>query len=90
MRWSTGGTLLIPSHMSESALSVECKDAIAIALSVTVSAATFAMFLVTTLVLCLLEVVSELEDLCWKDPNFFFKGREAAFLVAISSLRKVG
>ena len=89
MRGSTDGTLPTPSCMLESALSVDCKDAIATTLLVTVAAAAIAMVLITTLVLCLLEVVSGLEDLHWKDLNFFFKGREAEFLMAISSLRRV-
>ena len=77
------------AYMLELALSVEYKDVIAIALLVTVVVAAFAMFVVTTPVLYLLDVVSKLEDLHWKDPNLFFEGREAAFLVAISSLRRV-
>jgi len=54
------------------------------------AATALVMFLVSTPVLCLLEVISELEDLCWTDLDFFFKGREVALLMAISSLRRVG
>jgi len=76
--------------MLESVLSVECKDAAATILFVPVVAATLAMLLVTTLVLWLLEMVSELVDLRCKDPNFFFSCEEATLLVAMFSLRRCG
>jgi len=81
LRWSIDRTLLTPSCTLELALSVEYKNAIATTFFVTVVVAALTMFLITTPVLCLLEVVSELEDLCWKDLDFFFKGKKAAFLV---------
>ena len=74
MRWSIDGALPTPSCTLELVLLVECKDAIATTIFGTVAATTLAMFLVTAPVLCLLEVVLELEDLCGKDLDFFFKG----------------
>jgi len=58
--------------MLESVLSVEGKDATATALFVPVVATALAILLVTTPVLWLLEMVSELVDLCCKDPDFSF------------------
>jgi len=55
-----------------------------------VAIAVFAMLLVTTPLLSLLEIVSELVDLWCKNPNFFFKDREMALHVAISSLQRSG
>ena len=76
--------------MLESVPSVECKDAHATILFVLVAAAALAMLLVTTLVLWLLETVSELVDLRCKDPDFFCSCEEATLLVAMSSLRRCG
>jgi len=74
--------------MLESALLVECKDATATILFVTVVAAALGMLLVTTTMLSLLKMVSELVGLCCKDPDFFFKDGEVALLEAVSSLRR--
>jgi len=68
------------------ALLVECKDGIVDVLFMVAIDAALVMFLVTTRLLCLLEMVLELVDLCCKDPNFFFKGRELALLVGMSYL----
>jgi len=67
--------------------SVECRDATATILFVTIAAAAFTMLFVTTLVLWLLEMVSELIYLRCKDPDFFFSDEEVTLPVAISSLR---
>ena len=85
-RGSTGRDLLTPSFMLESVPSVECKDAHATVPFVLVVAAALAMLLVTTPVLWLLETMSELVDLCYKGPDFFFSCEEATLLVAMSSL----
>jgi len=66
---------------------VECKDATATVLFMTVATATLGMLLVTTLVLWLLEIVLALVDLCCKDPNFFFRGEEATLPATISFLQ---
>ena len=47
------------------------------------------ILLVTTLVLWLLETVSEFVDLCCKDPDFFFSSEEATLLVAMCSLEEM-
>ena len=57
--------------MLESVSLVECKETTATVLFMLVAAAAFAMLLVTTPVLWLLEMVSELVDLRCKDPDFF-------------------
>ena len=59
--------------MLESLSSVEWNDATVTVLFVPVAAVAFAMLLVTTPVLWLLEMVSELVDLTCKDPIFFFQ-----------------
>jgi len=89
LRRSTDGISPAPSCTLELALLVECKDATATALFVIV-AATAHTFLITTPMLCLLEAVLELEDLCWNDSIFLFKGRVAALHAAISSLQRGG
>jgi len=76
--------------MLESVLLVECKDATATILFVPVTAAAFAMLLVTTPVLWLLEMASELVDLRCKVPDFFFSDEEATLPIAMSSLRRYG
>jgi len=70
--------------------SVECKDATATVLFVTIAVAALAMLLVTTPVLWLLEMVSVLVDFHCKDPDFFFRGEEATLPVAMSSLQRGG
>ena len=49
---------------------VKCKDATATVLFVTVAATALAICLITTLVLWLLDTVSELVDLCCEDLDF--------------------
>jgi len=68
---------------------VECKDATTTVLFVTVVAA-LTMLFVITLVLWLLEMVLELVDLRWKDPDFFFRCEEGTLPVAMSSLQRGG
>ena len=76
--------------MLKSVSSVECKDATATVLFMTVATAALVMLLVTTLLLWLLETVSEFVDLCCKDLDFFFSGEEKTLLVAMSSLQRGG
>jgi len=76
--------------MLESVSSIECKDATATVLFVAVAATAFAMLLLTTLVLWLLEMVPELVDLHCKDLDFFFSDKETTLPVAMSSLQRCG
>jgi len=76
--------------MLELVSSVECKDAIATILFVTVTATALTMLLVTTPVLWLVEMMSELVDLRCKQLDFFFSDEEAILPVAMSSLRRGG
>jgi len=71
-------------------LSVECKDVTVTVLFMPVAAVALAMLLVTTPVLWLLEMVSELADFRCKDPYFFFSCEEATLPVAMSSLQRYG
>jgi len=57
---------------------------------VTVATIALGMLLVTTPVLCSLDMMLELVDLCCNDPDFFFKGGEVALLKVVSSLQRGG
>jgi len=88
LRGSTGRDLLTPSFMLESVLSVECKDITTTVLFVPVAVAALAMLLVTTPVLWLLKMMSELVDFRCKDPYFSFSYEETTLPIVMSSLQR--